>query len=167
MDIINKNNDESHNTFDRKSPRAKFHDYSGGDYFVTICTADKQHYFGHINSGEMHFSKIGLCAQEALAAIPSHYNYVEVPLFVVMPNHIHAIIAISESLSIPKQREALGVVIGGFKQAVTRFARRNNLEFDWQKRYHDHIIRNINDGNNIAKYIEDNVAKWDSDCFHH
>jgi REP element-mobilizing transposase RayT len=85
--------------------------------------------------------------------------------YVVMPNHIHALITINDTPNRPQDREVLGVVVGGLKQAVTRFARRNNIEFDWQKRFHDHIIRSYRDGNNISEYIANNVANWGADCF--
>ena len=154
----------------RKSPRAIFHDYSGGNYFITICTLDKEHYFGHIHNGKMLHSKIGKIAYDKLSTLSNHYTYVDVPLFVVMPNHIHAIISIHESKDapgcVPIIRTALAVVIGGYKQSVTMYARRNNISFAWQQRYHDHIIRGVRDGNRIAEYIENNVARWDSDCFH-
>ncbi|MCM1451416.1 MAG: hypothetical protein NC102_04100 [Clostridium sp.] len=153
----------------RKNIRAPFHNYSGGDYFVTICTRDKTHYFGEIRNNIMHLSPIGIFANEALKTLPSHYPYIEVPLFIVMPNHIHAIISICQPTDapgcIPTIRPALGVVIGGFKQSVTMHARRNDIDFGWQKRFHDHIIRNVHDGNHIAEYIETNVAKWSTDCF--
>ena len=45
------------------------------------------------------------------------------------------------------------------------FARRNNIEFAWQARYHDHIIRNSCDGNNISDYIKTNVERWANDIF--
>ena len=161
--------------YTRKSPRAKFHNYSGGYYFVTICTKEKKHYFGKIEDDIMHLSAIGSFTEHCLSTLDTHYAYAEVPLWVVMPNHIHAIIYISDNLQqsnnqktparTPTIRSALGVVIGGFKQAVTRFARRNDIEFDWQSRYHDHIIRNSHDGNKIADYIENNVARWSNDCF--
>lgn len=32
----------------RKSPRANFLDYDGGDYLITICTTQKIHYFGEV-----------------------------------------------------------------------------------------------------------------------
>lgn len=152
-----------------KNIRAKFHDYSGGLYFVTICTEDKNHYFGRIKDGQMYFSELGRFAHEALETLYTHYSYVEVPVFVVMPNHVHAIIRISEPADapgcIPTVRTALGVVVGGYKQSVTRFARRNKIDFDWQHRYHDHIIQGAADGNKISDYIENNVSRWDSDCF--
>lgn len=117
----------------------------------------------------MIYSQIGKFAYEALDTLSSHYSYAEVPLFVIMPNHIHAIIAIRERADapgcIPTIRTALGVVVGGYKQSVTRFARRNNIEFGWQKRFHDHIIRGVIDGNKIADYIDTNVARWDTDCY--
>lgn len=153
----------------RKNIRAEFHDYSGGDYFITICTREKEHYFGKIVKGTMHLSKIGKFAYLALESLHTHYSYVEVPLFVVMPNHVHAIICIRESTDapgcIPTIRTALGIVVGGYKQSVTRFARRNNIDFGWQSRYHDRIIRNRNECNMIAEYIENNVFRWDADCF--
>ncbi len=163
----------------RKNIRAEFHDYSGGNYFVTICTREKEHYFGKIINGEMQLSIIGEFANNALETLHTHYSYVEVPLFVVMPNHIHAIISIREKSDatagrkstdapgcIPTVRTALGVVIGGYKQSVTMYARRNNIEFGWQSRYHDHIIRGTRDGKMISDYIENNVARWANDCFY-
>ena len=157
----------------RKSPRAYFHDYSGGDYFVTICTRDKEHFFGKILNAEMIFSKIGEYCHRQIEELQKHYHYVRVPVFVIMPNHVHAIICIKNTDDIrthepcvPTSRTALSVVIGGFKRAVTLFARRNNIGFAWQSRYHDHIIRGPQDGNNIAEYIENNITRWVTDCFH-
>lgn len=118
----------------------------------------------------MTYTEIGVIARQFMEELPSHYGYAKVPLFVVMPNHVHAIISISEHEDaprcIPTIRTALGVVVGGYKQSVTRFARKNNIDFDWQKRYHDHIIRGACDGNMIADYIKNNVASWASDCFY-
>lgn len=171
----------------RKSPRTDFHDYSGGDYFVTVCTRDKAHYFGKIADGKMRFSEIGRYCDKQIGDLPKHYPYASVPIFVVMPNHIHAIISIkstsprthepcdshSDSVNnrthepcVPTMRTALSVVIGGLKRAVTMFARRNGIEFGWQSRYHDHIIRGTHDGNRIAEYIDNNVARRANDCFY-
>ena len=76
--------------------RATWHDYSGGAYFITICTAGRMHYFGEIADGEIKFTEIGQYADKCLQEIPKHFPHVEVPLYVVMPNHIHAIIIINE-----------------------------------------------------------------------
>ncbi len=154
----------------RKSPRADFHDYSGGDYFVTICTNDKRHFFGEIREEEMKFTPIGEYCRDQIDSLSQHYRYVEIPMYVVMPNHVHMIVCIDVNRThepcVPTSRSALSVIIGGLKRSVTLYARKHNMEFRWQGRYHDHIIRNTRDGNNIAEYIENNVLKWSSDCFY-
>ncbi|MDE6296421.1 MAG: transposase [Muribaculaceae bacterium] len=153
----------------RKSPRADFHDYSGGDYFITICTEGKAHFFGEIKNNSLFPSRIGKVVHEKIESIPKHYPYAKILNYVVMPNHIHAIIRIDESSDasgcVPTSRSALSVVVGGFKQSVTVFARRNNISFGWQSRYHDHIIRNEKDALKISTYIDNNIAFWDNDCF--
>lgn len=77
----------------RKSPRATWHDYNGGRYFVTFCTKNHDLYFGDVVDGRMELSEIGEWAVkqiEQTAVI--RQNDVEIPLFVVMPNHVHLIV---------------------------------------------------------------------------
>lgn len=76
------------------SARATWHDYDGGMYFITICTANQESFFGNIHDGKMFFSDIGLYAEEQIKNVRSHYPYAEIPLWVVMPNHIHLIVVI-------------------------------------------------------------------------
>ena len=156
--------------YSRKSPRAGFYHYNEGDYFVTICTQDKAHYFGYIKNGEMHLSDLGRHCQLQLEEVSLHYPYASVLLFIVMPNHIHAIIRIQfpeeDTASALSQRSALGIVVGGLKREVKLFAKHNCFRFDWQHRFHDHIIRGAEDGNRIADYIRTNVERWESDCFY-
>ncbi|WP_296930752.1 transposase [Porphyromonas sp.] len=86
-----------------------------------------------------------------------------------MPNHIHAIVSINQETEPAAQktaRETLAIVVGGIKREVTMFAREHKIAFDWQSRYYDRIIRNRKEGNNIATYIENNVARWDSDEYY-
>ncbi len=65
----------------------------------------------------------------------------------------------------PKQG-SLAVVIRGLKSAVTKFANENALDFAWQSRFHDHIVRDTSEMNRIADYIENNVANWVDDEFY-
>ena len=88
--------DKFQNKFRIPSARATFHNYDGGAYFVTICTAGMEHFFGKISDGEMKYSEIGLFAVEQIANITSHYPYAEIPLYVVMPNHVHLIVFIDD-----------------------------------------------------------------------
>ena len=73
------------------------YDYSlPGTYYVTICTKNKTHYFGEVENGKIKFSEIGLIARQMLTEIPVHFPFARLDEFVVMPNHIHAIIVINE-----------------------------------------------------------------------
>ena len=59
--------------------------------------------------------------------------------------------------------QSLGTVIRGVKARISRAAHQNCIPFAWQSRFHDRIIRNQEELNRIAEYIETNVAKWDKD----
>lgn len=172
--------------------RATWHDYNGGAYFITVCTKNKEHFFGKITTTvpmEMQLTLTGQYLHDNLQNVTTHYPYAEIPLFVVMPNHWHAIVFIHgdetargdgacgdgarrDGARIDEARPArpvstgrLSVVIGGIKSAVTRFANKNNIDFAWQTRFHDHIIRDQKQMNRIADYIENNPATWGADCF--
>ncbi len=77
------------------SARASWHEYNGGVYFITICTKNRKHYFGEIDNEGMKFSEIGKFANKCWLEIPQHFPHVEIPLWVIMPNHIHGIIIIN------------------------------------------------------------------------
>ena len=77
------------------SARANWHDYKGGVYFVTICTKNREHYFGEICPGpQMQLSPIGQYVYNQFINVKTHYPYAKIPLFVIMPDHIHAIVTI-------------------------------------------------------------------------
>jgi len=64
------------------------------------------------------------------------------------------------------QSKNLSSIIRGYKSAVTTYARKNGIEFDWQPRFHDHIIRSMDDYHRISNYIINNPNKWETDKFH-
>jgi len=81
----------------RRSIRLKGYDYaSEGAYFVTIVTQGRECLFGGIVDGEMHLSKYGKIIQKWWNEIPMHFPNVETGAFVIMPNHIHGIIFITD-----------------------------------------------------------------------
>ena len=176
------------------SARASWHDYLGGSYFVTICTKDREFYLGKIENDQMHLSEIGKYVEEQFRDVSLNYPYVEIPSYVVMPNHIHAIVIIDDrhdaacrdaihrvsemELEPSKTRggitktdnpmlyRSLGTVIRGLKARVTHYANEKGLDFAWQSRFHDRIIRDQRDMNETAIYVSNNVAKWPEDEMH-
>ena len=175
--------DRFQNKYRIESARASWHDYDGGSYFITICTKDREHFFGEIVDGEMVLSDIGKYADEQFKNVSAHYPYAKIPLWTIMPNHLHAIVIIDGNKTKYDRRVVetwraaslrdianlqgwLSVVIGGLKSSITRFANENALYFAWQPRFHDHIVRDTPDMNRIADYIENNVATWKDDEFY-
>ena len=56
-----------------QSLRLKGYDYtSEGLYFITICTKDRQHYFGKISKGEMILTETGRNAEMFLQEVSIH-----------------------------------------------------------------------------------------------
>lgn len=169
------------------SARAWWHQYNGGIYFVTICTQNREHFFGEIKEGVMTLSEIGEYLKQQILVTPeirADMN-LEIPLFTIMPNHVHLILVIDRNVfnspveygseenciseaenTLSPQSKNLASVIRGLKTATTSYALNNGFLFGWQARFHDHIIRNNKELNAISRYIENNVAKWKDDEFY-
>ena len=82
-----------HNKYRIASIRATWWNYAWhAAYFITICTKNRDHYFGVIKDGKMELSKAGLLADVFWHEIKHHSSHVELDAFVVMPNHIHGIL---------------------------------------------------------------------------
>ena len=83
------------------SARAQWWDYGwNGAYFITICTQNREHFFGEINDGKMVLSHAGVVADILWHEIPNHSKYVELGDFVVIPNHIHGILILDKPVGV-------------------------------------------------------------------
>src|SRR5579864_6472751 len=81
----------------RHSIRLKDYDYTqAGAYFVTICTHDRICRFGNIVDGVMHLNNVGNVVVEEWQQTAILRPYVDLDAFVVMPNHFHGIIVITD-----------------------------------------------------------------------
>lgn len=79
------------------SARAQWWDYGwNGAYFITICSRNREHFFGEISGGKMLLSNTGVIADILWYEIPNHAPFVELGDFVVMPNHIHGILILNK-----------------------------------------------------------------------
>ena len=143
----------------RKSPRIPGYDYSSANYyFITICTCDKKCIFGHPGKRNLY----GNIAQKAIEQLSIHFDGIVIDKYVIMPNHIHMIIALNE-----QNKVDLSQIIAQYKSGVTREIRKKSPKEDiWQRSYHDHIIRNQKSYEKIWMYIENNPLKWEEDCFY-
>lgn len=116
----------------RKSTRLSGYDYRhSGLYFVTICAHRKACLFGEIRAGKMILNELGKTAERCWQLIPQTHASVALDRFVVMPNHLHGIIAILDSGEKrflepwnTSSARSLGTIVGQFKRAVTLRSKR-------------------------------------------
>ena len=84
--------------YNRHSIRLKDYDYSqNGFYFITICVQKKACMFGDIKSNKMILTDIGTLAEQHWIDIQNHYNNILLHEYIIMPNHIHGIIEITNN----------------------------------------------------------------------
>ena len=172
--------DKFRNKYRIPTTRLQNWDY-GSDalYFVTICTAHRECYFGNIVNGQMVLSELGKTVDEEwLKTFELRRDMnLQMDEYVVMPNHFHAIISIGINRynigandgiyknKFGPQSKNLASIIRGFKSAVTSFARINHIGFGWQPRFYEHIIRTSDSYQRISQYIANNPANWQDDQF--
>jgi len=166
------------------SARLATWDYgANGSYFITICTAHREHFFGEVVDSQMQLSVIGQRANKCWMAIPDHFPYLKLGEFSVMPNHLHGIVIIEKpcanhpNVGAPQKnpkhprfrnqgKQTISSMVGSFKSAVTKYCNENGLRFGWQCRFHDHIIRNKDEFDAIRNYIINNPRNWKEDKFY-
>ena len=149
--------------YSRKTPRLPGYDYATHNYyFVTICVHDKKCIFGKPDQ----VNQLGQIAQHYMQQIEKHFPNVKVDNYIVMPNHVHAIIIIGADLK-ENGFPSLSTVVGLYKASVSKKIHKiyPNLKV-WQRSFHDHIIRDQRGYERIWEYIQYNSQKWEEDCFY-
>ena len=162
----------------RRSIRLKGYDYSHeGAYFITTCTF----------KNALLFVKERYCniVKQCLLEIPVHFPNIELDAWIIMPNHVHAILVINDRIEQIKRRGtacraptstyerfgkptmgSLPTIIRSFKSAATK--RINAIRETpgtrvWQRNYYEHVIRNDEEFNIRRRYLLDNPVRWDED----
>ena len=184
------------NKYRKDSIRLQHWDYGNNAlYFITICTQNREYFFGDCADEEMHLNAIGELAYKYWNEIPKHFPFVTLGEFVVMPNHTHGILIIDktddsndnnvetqfvETQLIASLQSRVGGITGNknpmlhqnisriirwYKGRCTFEIRKLQTDFAWQARFHDHIIRNDKSFHNISTYIMQNPSRWNEDKF--
>ncbi len=90
--------DKFKNKYHIASTRLQNWDYGfNAIYYVTICTKNRDCFFGNVVGGEMALSAIGVMADKYWLEIPQHFPFVRLHNHIIMPNHVHGIIEIAKS----------------------------------------------------------------------
>ena len=168
----------------RRSIRLKGYDYSqGGAYFVTIVAQGRLCLFGDVVDGEMRANDAGEMVWRVWDGMPGRFPSIEMDEFVVMPNHVHGVIIIRQSLGSlvggqgdsGVQRDTgattVGDVVGAFKSLTTVEYGRGVRKLDWppfdrrlwQRNYYERVIRDESEFSRVREYIANNPMEWEFD----
>lgn len=177
------------NKYRVETTRLRNWDYtSDGRYYITICTKKREQFLGKIEEGVMILNECGRIVEQCWFDLENHYHNLRLDAFVIMPNHIHGIMIIDNSIIVetglkpvspitkPVSQSETGLKpvsthgIFEFVRAFKTFSSRRMNELDntpgktrWQFRFHDHIIRDEFDYVRIKQYIQDNPLSWEND----
>jgi REP-associated tyrosine transposase len=145
--------------------------------FAAAC---RKEIFGKIDEQRVVLSRLGEIVRRDLLRISEHFPYATIREFVVMPNHVHAIIGLevgaryivpfSERARTPEHfsgpvEGSIPTIVRTFKAAVTRDAKREsgiNGEI-WQRNYYEHVLRDGEEYARASRYIFENPLRWESD----
>ncbi len=154
----------------RRSQRLQSYDYSqSGFYYVTVCTEMRIHLFGEIvesdanyvqsnKNAQVNLNPFGQIVLETWLDLVNHNSNVHLHQFVLMPNHAHGIIEITDDA-----RHGLTEIIRQFKTFSSRkinTIRDSQGEKVWQRGFHEHVVRNAHDLQRISEYIRNNPKRW-------
>ena len=163
----------------RRTVRWKHFDYRGNaTFFVTIVTRGRFCWFGEVVDGGVKLNELGMAVRQEWLRTAEVRPNATLGQFVMMPNHIHALVELRLDRGWEKPRlfdkleraivaRDLPALVRGFKGAATR--RVNDIrQVDeagsiWQRGYHEHIVRDLTDRQRIERYIRANPSRWEFD----
>jgi putative transposase len=161
----------------RHSIRLKGYDYSeAGAYFLTVCTKTKVSYF------EM-YPELKNILRTEWELLPERFLDMVPDSFVIMPNHIHALIILRKhannvgaTLAVAQRAGAspaptIGKIVGAYKSLCVnkwiKLIRQSGLNLPgtiWQRNYYEHVIRSEEALNRVREYIIFNQLSWHLDA---
>ena len=157
----------------RKHPRLDNHDYSSaGAYFITICTQNRRCVLSRIvgrglapaETTEIEYTSLGKIAEKQLFLLEDRYPNLAVDRYVIMPNHIHAIMILNGKAAGASPRPTITDIICAYKSLTTRECKKNGFgEKLFQTSFYEHIVRGREDYEEITKYIYENPIRWSYD----
>ncbi len=144
----------------RKPARLPGWDYATpANYFVTLVTLGRREVFGSVLDSQVILGELGQLAAQDWLRIGRDDPSIALDAFVVMPNHLHGILGITQEAG-PGVSEIMRI----FKARVTLGAQQLGFEGTiWQHGFHDRILRDRAAVEAARRYIEANPARWSSD----
>ena len=137
-------------------------------------------WLGDVTNGKMILNEYGKVAEQQWLWLAGQYDYVKLDEFVIMPNHMHAILVIADdgdrrdnprvvptrtpTTAYNRRHNLLSKSVNAFKTTTSKLIHQHGLmEFIWQRSFYDHVIRNDESLRGIREYITNNPMKWHLD----
>lgn len=105
---------------------------------------------------------LGRIVDETIRAIPDHYPGISVDQYIIMPDHVHLILALRH-IGPDGRQIAAPTPLSNVIQQMKRITSKQAGISLWQKGFYDHVIRNDEDLANVRQYIRNNPLKWIQD----
>ena len=155
---------------ERKPTRLKNFDYSTtASYFITICTENRKNILSKIvgeGSPLPKLSQYGEISNTWIRRLPTKYPQISVDCYIIMPNHIHLLLSLSQDSGRGDPSPTINSAIGWLKYNITKEINQNYIGTTkkiFQRSFYDHIVRNYDDYYEIHKYICENPIRWQFD----
>ena len=153
----------------RKHPRLDHYDYSTpGAYFITICTQNRRCLLSSIVGrglapAEIQYTVYGKISGKQLFLLEERYSNLKIDRYVIMPNHIHAILLLEDTAG-ASPRPTVTDIICIYKSLTTRECKKvQPIDKLFQTSFYEHVIRGQADYDEIAEYIVNNPKQWELD----
>lgn len=163
----------------RRTIRVPGYDYSSpGYYFITICTNNRKRLFGRIRNGHIKLNRFGKIVSDIWKRTEYIRTNVRIDESIVMPDHIHGIIQITDERADVGARPGLaptrnggphcpagsvGAIVGSFKSESTKTINRirgiSGVRI-WQRNFYERILYDDGELWWYRNYIRDNPKHW-------
>ena len=152
----------------RRTLRLPARDYSRGTYLVTLCARDKGDVFGDVIGEEVRLNDVGHIVRDAWLWLPGRYPHVMLDEWILMPDHLHALIVLSGEpapgsagapTAVAATLKPLGQLIGASKTVSTKYVNRARTTPGavlWQRNFWERVARNNGSLDRLRLYIRNN-----------
>jgi REP element-mobilizing transposase RayT len=108
----------------------------------------------------MNLNEYGKIVEQQWLWLAKQYSYIELNEYIVMPDHFHGIVMINDENEPTTKIKPLSEIIGAFKTTSSKLIHQAGLtDFKWQRSFHERIIHNLFQLDNIQTYIKNNPTK--------
>ncbi len=136
-------------------------------YHVTIVVKNRFQAFGLVTDEGVQLNALGKIAEKQWVSLLHSFNHIELGEYIIMPDHLHAILHIGGERASTKTASfktgpipgSLSHVVRVFKGYACKEIRTSCPQFEWQRGFYDQLIKNQKALSALEQYIRENPEK--------